>query len=61
MLQKKRLRELTIHLMAGYVKQDAIHFETAPKAKAEKAERASGDDSVPVCLLSCPINSFCFS
>lgn len=58
---KGRLGELTIHLMAGYVKQEAIHFETAPKTKAEKAERASGDDSVPVRLLNCPLNSLCFS
>lgn len=49
------------HLIAGYVKTVATHFDTAPKLKAEKAERASGDDPVPVFLLSWSVNSLCFS
>ena len=53
--------ELTIHLIAGYVKMVAAHFETAPSMKAEKAERASGDDSPPDFFLVLPFSSLCFS
>lgn len=31
------------YLIAGYVMQVAMHFETAPNMKAENADRASGD------------------
>jgi len=52
---------LIIHLIAGYVKHVAAHFETAPSMKAENAESASGDDFVPVLLLILPFNILCFS
>lgn len=40
-----------MHLIAGYVRIVAIVFEIAPNAKAEEAERASGDE--PFSALSC--------
>lgn len=40
-----------MHLIAGYVRIVAIVFEIAPNAKAEEAERASGDEPFPA--LSC--------
>lgn len=43
---------MILHLIAGYVKIVATHFERAPSTKAEKAERASGDDSIPDARVS---------
>ena len=49
-----------MHLIAGYVRIVAILFEIAPNAKAEKAERASGDEPFPA--LSCfSFRSLCFN
>ena len=51
---------MSMDLIAGYVKTVATLFEMAPKTKAEKAERASGDD--PLSVVFCfAVKSLCFS
>lgn len=57
----QRNGDKTLHLMAGYVKQVAIHFETAPNTKAKNAERASGDDTLSLSFLIFPLSSLCFN
>jgi len=47
-----------VHLIAGYVRKVAILFESAPRTKAENAERVTEVFSAPFLFL---INSFCFS
>lgn len=58
---KGMMTELTAYLIAGYVTHVAMHFETAPNTKAEKAESASGDDSILDLLLSCRSSSLRFN
>lgn len=52
------------NLIAGYVKKVAMLFERAPNKKAEKAERASGEESLvanSILLLGCLFSNLCFS
>lgn len=52
------------NLIAGYVKKVAMLFERAPNTKAEKAERASGEESLvanSILLLGCLFSNLCFS
>lgn len=48
-----------MYLIAGYVRTVAMLFETAPKTKATKAERACGD--VPPALFCFPLSIRRFS
>lgn len=49
------------YLIAGYVRQVAMHFETAPNTKAENAERASGDVALSPLFLIFSFNSLFFN
>lgn len=52
-------KAISTYLIAGYVSTVAILFDRAPKTKAAKAERASGD---PFPFLICSLfKSLCFS
>lgn len=61
LIRERKGKGRNIDLIAGYVKQVATHFETAPNIKAENAERACGDDSAPLLLLCCPFSTLSFN